>query len=428
MTDVTSRTVIGLELDTTNLAADIVEGEAILNDFIARMQSAASITPRLDTELFARTARRRYIVEADPAAATASLEVIDKITKEFVSDISRRAKYTVGVDTTVFKSGMQRLRGFFGSNIKAIGKAFEFDISRGIANAIQSIPGLVTGLFTNALAAFRESEEASKQLTKALASTGEQSGKTKEELDAYAKELQKLTNTSDEAVNGIQGILLASEGLTGENFDRATRGALDLTKALGGTASDNAERLGKALQDPVRGMKMLRDAGISFSKEQQDIIKLFAETGDLVGAQNIVLDELESRYGGASVATGDWADSIEAAKLRIDDLNEALGEGVASGVDSFVPAINSTIDVLEDMLPAGLAIVELLAEMVTGLLETGEAAGGLGEVDIEAATSSWKSALVSATGSWSQFGRSIAYTANNVAMSVLQIQEATAVH
>lgn len=367
MPNIVGRSTIALELDDSAMQADFLAAEAIWTDFIRRMQAASGIAPTIDEDTF----KNRVInFEVDPRTTKAGLAVINGIISEFKADMRREAHFTVGVNVTPVQTAMHRLNAFIRRSGQSMADGIYFWLSRGLLKGARDLAALPIEIMKESFGKFQTAEEATTKLAKALASTGESSGKSKQELMDYAKQLEKTTLVANEVTIGLQGILLASKGLTGDNFDRATRGALDLAAALGGEASTHAARLGKSLQDPVRGMEQLRDAGISFTQEQQDTIKFLVETNNLVDAQGILLDELESRYGGAANTTGELNDKIREQALNYENLQEKIGEVVAEQADSFIPAMAAGIESFEIMAPAVLGTATVLAELGIELAKT----------------------------------------------------------
>lgn len=367
MSSIVSRSTVQLELDDSDFQADLPAAEGVWNDFIRRMRESSGITPTVDLNEF----NKRVInFEVDPATSEAGLAVINKQVAEFTAAMRREAHFTVGVNVTPVRTAMTRLRGFMAREAQSISDGIHFWLSRGLLKAARDLVKLPIEIMKEAFGKFQEQEESTTRLAKALASTGEAAGKSKEELEAYAKQLEKTTLVSDQVTMGVQSILLASEGLNGINFDRATRGALDLASAIGGDASTHAARLGKSLQDPVRGMEQLRDAGISFTEEQQDTIKFLVETNNLVDAQGILLDELESRFGGAANNTGSMNERINEQALAYENLQEKIGELVAEQVETLIPAMAAGIDSMETLAPAVVGATVVLAELSVELAKT----------------------------------------------------------
>src|ERR1700712_5749455 len=60
---------------------------------------------------------------------------------------------------------------------------------------------------------------------------------------------------------------------------------------------------GKALNDPLKGISALSRAGVTFTQSQQDSIKAMVGANDLLGAQKIILGEVEKQVGGTAKAT-----------------------------------------------------------------------------------------------------------------------------
>lgn len=392
MPNIVGRSTIALELDDSAMQADFPAAEAIWNDFIRRMRDAAEIVPTVDINEFGK---RVINFEVDPRTTQAGLAVINGIVSEFKAEMSREAHFTVGVNINPVQTAMTRLNAFIRRSGQSMADGIYFWLSRGLLKAARDLAALPIEIMKESFGKFQTAEEATTKLAKALASTGESSGKSKQELMDYAKQLEKTTLVANEITIGIQGILLASKGLTGDNFDRATRGALDLAAALGGEASTHAARLGKSLQDPVRGMEQLRDAGISFTQEQQDTIKFLVETNNLVDAQGILLDELESRFGGAATSTGTLSDKIKEQALSYENLQEKIGEVVAEQVDSFIPAMAAGIESFEIMAPAVLGVVTVLSELGIELAKTAFGIDGISSStdDLTQKTDEWVAAL-----------------------------------
>lgn len=259
-----------------------------------------------------------------------------------------------------------------------------------IANQAANVASAVMSAGSSALNAFMDSEAAEDKLSKILKATGEEAGRTKDQLTAMATELQSLTNVEDEAIIGAQTLLLTFKNIKGDTFDRTTKAALDMSEVLGGLDSA-AMQLGKALNDPEQGLSALSRAGVSFSEEQKKVIKFLAETNRLAEAQAIILDEIDAEFGGAANATGTMADQMEAANIKLGDMQERFGELIAGGIQAFLPYADDTMIAIENMLvPAmglGLAFANIAAEM----LNSADSADQVGRSmeQLQADTDSW---------------------------------------
>ena len=77
----------------------------------------------------------------------------------------------------------------------------------------------------------------------------------------------------DKEVIQTQNVLLTFTQVANEEFDRATEVAYDMAAVLGTDASSAALQLGKALNDPVKGVTALGRAGVQLTESQKEQIK-----------------------------------------------------------------------------------------------------------------------------------------------------------
>ena len=133
-------------------------------------------------------------------------------------------------------------------------------------------------------------------------------------------------------MTGVTSQLLTFTNIAGEQFDRTQKAALDVTSRLFGVdASAESLRstsiqLGKALNDPTANMGALSRSGIQFSAQQKEVIKNLQKTGNLAGAQTIILDELEKQYGGsAEAAAKAGAGGLKQFNNQMGDIVEEIG-------------------------------------------------------------------------------------------------------
>jgi hypothetical protein len=180
----------------------------------------------------------------------------------------------------------------------------------------------VTNAVSGSLSAFRESEKAGKKLDAVLAATGGAAGVSGEEIRKMAGDLQLVTNFEDDATINAAALLATFTQIKGDTFQSAIVAAQDLSAVMGQDLNSSIVQVGKALNDPVRGVTALRKVGVSFSEEQQKQIKQLQTSGDLAGAQAIILAELQNEFGGAARAV---ADPFTILGNVIGDIMEMLG-------------------------------------------------------------------------------------------------------
>lgn len=186
-----------------------------------------------------------------------------------------------------------------------------------------------TAFAKGAIEQARESIKVQKQSEAVLKSTGGQAGVTASHIENLANKLSNLAGVDDELIQSGENVLLTftkirnQAGRNNDIFDQATGLALDMSKALGTDLQGSIIQVGKALNDPIKGVTALRRVGVSFTKAQQDQIKTLVETGDLLGAQKLILGELRTEFGGSAKAQATDADRM---KVAWENLQETLGK------------------------------------------------------------------------------------------------------
>jgi hypothetical protein len=129
-------------------------------------------------------------------------------------------------------------------------------------------------------------------------------------IQALATATEHKTGIDDEQVKSAENVLLSFTRIRNELgrgndvFNRATRSATDLSRVFGGDVATTARTLGRALQDPTRGLLTLRRAGLTFTAGQVKLIKSLADTGQILKAQTVILDEVDRRVGGTAESIG----------------------------------------------------------------------------------------------------------------------------
>jgi lambda family phage tail tape measure protein len=171
-----------------------------------------------------------------------------------------------------------------------------------------------------------EAERVQTQLTAAIRSTGGVAGQTLQSLNAHSDALKRMTTYDDEAIGSAQALLLTFTKIRGDTFPKATEAVLNLATAMHTDLNSAAVQVGKALNDPILGMTSLSRAGIQFTAQQKAMVKQLVESNDMIGAQKIILKELENQFGGsAKAARNTLGGALQALRNAWDDLFEATG-------------------------------------------------------------------------------------------------------
>jgi hypothetical protein len=179
--------------------------------------------------------------------------------------------------------------------------------------------------------------KANKLVTATFKNAGDTTGDYAKQAIDLADSLGRQIGVSPQVIKGAEGILATFHSVSGAAgmqsgiFDRATRAAADLAAAGYGNMSSNAVQLGKALEDPTKGLAALTKSGVNFTQAQKDQIKNMQKSGNMLGAQKIILGEVEAQVKGTAAATaGSGAKmsvAFEEMKVKIGtSLLPAVGE------------------------------------------------------------------------------------------------------
>lgn len=247
-----------------------------------------------------------------------SQEFIDK-SKEF-----RRVQGEIkGIRDEINGTGgmFGKLTGALGPLGAAIGGLFAVDA--------------VIGFGKESVQAFQQAEMAMAKVQQAITSTGGAAGFSMEELKKRSDELQATTLfDGDDILNKASLQLLTFTNIADEQFMRAQNAALDLATVLDGDLQSSSIMIGKALNDPVKGLTALSKAGIQFSDEQRTMVNSLVEANDLIGAQTIILGELERQYGGQAEAAAKAEGGTTQITRAWGDFQEELGGALMSIFDT----------------------------------------------------------------------------------------------
>lgn len=226
----------------------------------------------------------------------------------------------------------------------------------GLVQLIQSGIRSLVNFGRQALAEADAQLKADAQIKEAIRSTGGVAGRSLADLKQQAEELQKVTLFGDEQTEGAQALLLTFKNIRGEIFDQTVPLVQDLATAFNQDLSSSAIQVGKALEDPIRGVTALRRVGITFSEDQQKMIKALVETNDLAGAQRIILRELETQVGGsARAAAAAGAGPLQVLKNVFGEIREAVGGLIISVVSDFIPGIKRAANALLELISVPLS-------------------------------------------------------------------------
>lgn len=181
----------------------------------------------------------------------------------------------------------------------------------------------ITRFAAESIQASQKAQSTLNILNQTIQATGANAWTSSKELQQMSKDLQSMTNYADDEVQAMQAVLLGFKNIKGDNFREATTAILDMATVMGMDLKSAAQSIGKALDDPIKGMDSLKKQGFNFTDAQKEVIQAMLDTNDIAGAQKIVLDELAGTFGGAAQAAVNGSTQI---KNAWGDLKEGIGD------------------------------------------------------------------------------------------------------
>lgn len=250
----------------------------------------------------------------------------------------------------------RRLGAFSGAVNRNLGKGFDTLVSKGAR--------VLTGAFTGGIESLRELNSVTAQTNAVIASTGKAAGVSAEQVRTLAEKYEDLNaQIDDKKIQDAENRLLTFTNIGQKAFEPALQAVLDFAQATGTDATAAAKLLGRALNDPIKGMAQLARAGVSLDAPTQKRIQQLAKEGKLYDAQKVLLDELTKRYGGSFAAAGKTAEGSQARLLdKVEDVQKAFAQ-------KLLPVVIKVSDRISNYLakPETVAFFDKLGGTIAGL-------------------------------------------------------------
>lgn len=196
-----------------------------------------------------------------------------------------------------------------------------------------------------------ESERATVSLMTSIANSGRDVATELNKFQDIADEISHSTLFQDKQVEQAEAFLIATQQLDDELTERTLKVATDLATMMGDNLPNTAKALSRALTDPTYATFAFQRAGIKLSDTTSDLAKQLMEEGKQAEAQTVILEELESRYGGLAEAVGKL-DSSEMTKIKNNllDIKEALGQIMTSSLNGLLEFIDNVTTKIANVL------------------------------------------------------------------------------
>jgi hypothetical protein len=251
------------------------------------------------------------------------------------------------VDTSRFgpdiKSGMSSssVRSASQESGKTVGGHFRSGFGsalRGFAAPIAAALGTVAvgSFLKSSIDEAREAQKVGARTANVIKSTGGAANISAKQIGDLSTAISNKVGVDDEAIQSGANLLLTFKNIRNEQgkgndvFSQATQVITDLSAGMDQGLKASAVQVGKALNDPIKGITALSRVGVTFDDQQKKQIERFVKQGDTMKAQKVILKELNSEFGGAAASQ---ATAGEKAQVAFDNLKESIGTALLPVLD-----------------------------------------------------------------------------------------------
>jgi len=250
---------------------------------------------------------------------------VDKTNNATVNKFGEMGK---GVHKNLAKmsnSNISQLTKMMGGMQKAIMAVPIVGLIAGIATGVKRLFSQISTFVNDSTNAWIRHQQEIAKVDTILRTSGATSWTTTRQMRDMANEIADASGHSVNEVMKLQSVLLGFRSITGETFERTTVLAADMAAVMGGDLAGAGKNLARALEDPVQGMRLLARYGFVFDSATKANIESLAQQGRQLEAQKIILNNVETAFGGVAAAVND----VNAAQSRIETANERIA--IAAG-------------------------------------------------------------------------------------------------
>mgnify|MGYP003133002511 FL=1 len=207
--------------------------------------------------------------------------------------------------------------------------------------------------FRSAINLAGEQQRVEAQLNQVIKSTGGVAGVTAKQVKEMASAFQQTTRFGDETIINASNLMLTFTKIGKDVFPQAIESVLNMSQAMGQDLQQTVIQVGKALNDPILGVTALRRVGIQLTDEQTNMIKSFMDVNDVASAQQIILGELETQFGGLAKSGQDTSE------FALAQMGNAFGDLAENIGTALTPALKVVTQGMK-------SLSESMGEVITG--------------------------------------------------------------
>ena len=264
-----------------------------------------------------------------------------------MADADFNVKAIISAQTSQFEKGIKNAQ----SSINTMSKSIE-GVQKLLKTAfsvvgITASVGAIVNFGKSCVQSATQAQKAFNVLDNTIKATGADAWTSTKELDDLAKNLSNSTNYAVTEIEEMQSVLLGFRNITGDTFGEASEAIMDMATVMGMDLKSATQTVGKALDDPIKGLDSLRRQGFQFTDEQKAELTQLVKNGKQLEAQKIILNELANSYGGAAKA---GQDSFAKQRHAIENFRDTLGGKLIPVMQVFAENSARTLNNLTNLI------------------------------------------------------------------------------
>ncbi|MGL4897689.1 MAG: hypothetical protein ACRC31_04580, partial [Cetobacterium sp.] len=235
---------------------------------------------------------------------------------------------------------------------KSVGKLDE-SLKKFMANPIVATAAAVTALsiaIKKSTEAINVQIKAEQGLSFAVSNNTNLTKDSTKSLMEYASELQSITTFGDEYTMSLMQ-MGAQANATEEDIKNMTKLALDISAQSGQDAKSVMQGLTLAYQDVDKATRVLTQSGIALTESEKQKIQTLKESGKEAEAIAVVMDKLNSKFGGAADKDAQsFAGTMTQIYNIMGDVSEEFGRIVMAFSKPFANSFKDSMESLYNFI------------------------------------------------------------------------------
>ena len=173
---------------------------------------------------------------------------------------------------------------------------------------------------------------------------GSTTDETVSSMSDLADSIGQTTTMSHDQALAAEKTALSYANLSSKVMPDYMTALTNMAAGTGRSASSLGMIMSRALADPGKiGVTALRRYGVILTQTQTDAIKALQKSGDLAGAQELLLSDIETKFGGdAAAAAGTYNGQMSILHDTFSQLTETVG-------NALLPALTTIVSTFHDL-------------------------------------------------------------------------------